>query len=114
MIGCVAASDIAWKKERLDIAGCARAASLRIGEAGNPGPRARAVPRGFSLEEAPVNLPQTIRLGVHSWKQFLMWVSISREPLELFLRLPIFWHIVSDGLVTCNSNKAARCFITGT
>ncbi len=55
MIGCVGASDIGWKKERLDIAGCARAASLRIGEAGNPGPRARAVPRRFSLEEAPVN-----------------------------------------------------------
>ncbi len=58
-----------------------------------PDKRARAVPRGFSLEEAPVNLPQTIRLGEDSWKQFLTWASkeiVSCEPLEFLWCLPIF------------------------
>ena len=45
-------------------------------------------PASSSLEEAPVNLPQTIRLGEDSWKKFFTLASreiVSCEPLELFM-----------------------------
>ena len=114
VIACAAACDLGWQKEKLNIAGCARAGSLRIGEAEHPGPRQRLVPRGFSLEEAPVNLPQTIRLGEDGWKQFLTWAAkeiVSCEPLELFCACPFFWHIAFESMATCSFGKVGLCCI---
>ena len=77
---------------KLDIAGCARSGSLRIGEASNPGPRRTRGPRGFSLEEAPVQTWTSINIGEKRWGMFLEWSRgfVSGDPLELYLRVPLF------------------------
>ena len=82
---------------RFDIAGCAKCGSLRIGEATNPGPRRQPQIRGFSLEEAPVQTLATLRLGEQQWDKFLGWccARMTSDPLDLFLRLPIFMaHVI--------------------
>lgn len=54
MIALACRSQIGWTKKKLNIAGCCRASSLRVGEATNPGPRMNRGARNFSLESAPV------------------------------------------------------------
>ena len=77
---------------KFNIADCAKCSSLRIGEAGHPGPRRQIVQRGFSLEDAPVQTWATLRLGDQQWDKFYLWCSrrMRTEPLDLFLKVPIF------------------------
>lgn len=56
------ASDVGWCR-KLNVAGCSRSASLRIGEAKNPGPRRARQPREVSLEHMPQQLAASIALG---------------------------------------------------
>eukprot|EP00439_Symbiodinium_sp_Y106_P076030 s796_g15.t1 len=66
---------------RLDAAACARALSLRPGEADHPGPRgltseARAASRaGRTLASVSLVEPQTEGLEVRLWRDFTTWVS---------------------------------------
>ena len=78
-----------WK---LDIGGCAKTAGGRIGEASNPGPRGSKGPRGFSLEQAPVQSWTSLRIGDRQWDFFLAWCSktLTSDPIQLFLEVPLF------------------------
>eukprot|EP00435_Cladocopium_sp_Y103_P036916 s1777_g9.t1 len=62
-------------KDKLNIAGCCRCSSLRIGEAENPGPRRAAGhfhDRG-TLEAAPLLLPATLALQHRVLQAFFVW-----------------------------------------
>lgn len=84
--------DAAGWSQRLDISGCARTGSLRVGEALHPGPRQRVGSRNFSLEAAPVQSFASISLGEKQWLIFLTWAAtfLGGDPLGLFLQLPLF------------------------
>ena len=87
------ANDVSWHSTKLNIAGCAKVGSLRVGESKNPGPRRSRAPRGFSLEFAPVQFASSILIGEKCWQKFMSWVreSITTvDPLALFLRVPLF------------------------
>ena len=85
--------------DKLNIAGCARVGSLRIGEAANPGPR-RRVHRDGTLEDQPLQRPQTLALEARLLNEFLQWVRgyVNYNTEELFSLLPEF-------LATC-----LRCY----
>ena len=79
--------------EKLNIGRCAKVCENgRIGEAANPGPRARKGNRGFSLEDAPVQTWTSLRIGEKRWDLFLKWCCkvLSCDPVQLFLEVPIF------------------------
>lgn len=82
-----------WKLGgRLDVGGCSRCGSLRIGEAANPGPRGARPARNFSLEDHPVQTAASLHLGNRRWDEFIKWVKKSlrlQEPLDAFLKVPI-------------------------
>ena len=86
-----AAAEAAGWSGKFDVAACARCASQRIGEASNPGPRGRREPRGFSLEQAPVQSFASLSLGERRWAVFMEWCLsfLSCDPLQLFLQLPL-------------------------
>ena len=95
VIASAALDACGWAKRgtgKFNIAGCARCSSMRIGEADHPGPRKIAHPRGFSLEEAPVQTWSSIRLGDQQWDRFLVWCYqyVESNVLALFLAVPIF------------------------
>lgn len=92
LIGFAASAEVGWSHRKLNIAGCCRSLSLRVGEASNPGPRGFRAPRGFSLETAPIQSAASVALGDKCWTDFLRWCSrhISADPLELFVRVPLF------------------------
>ena len=81
--------------ERLNVAGCARCSSLRVGEADHPGPPRRA-PRNLqrdTLENLPVQRPQTLALEARLLKEFLRWCTSSISSCnvaDLFDKVPIF------------------------
>ena len=90
VVACAVAEAADWCG-KFDIAACSRCSSLRIGEASNPGPRVRRVPRGFSLEQAPVQSLASLSLGERRWGIFLDWCRgfLSEDPLQLFLQVPL-------------------------
>ena len=92
LIGYAAASQIGWSSRKLNIAGCCRGLSLRVGEASNPGPRGLRHPRGFSLESAPVLTAGSIALGENCWKAFIDWCAlfITGDVIGLFVAVPLF------------------------
>ena len=71
-------------RDKLNIAGCSRSASMRIGEASNPGPRLRSGTRD-TLESMPLLLPATLALERRLLDEFLNWVrkDLSAAPLEV-------------------------------
>ena len=87
------ASDLGWSK-KLNIAGCCRSNSLRIGEAKNPGPRRPRAPRFGTLEDMPQQLGASVALGEKCWRAFYEWaeheIGGDIEPLKLFLMVPLF------------------------
>ena len=90
LIARAAARDVGWSAV---VKGCSRSATLRVGEAKNPGPRVRRPPRNMSLEQFSIQLPGTILLGERCWEKFLFWCEHyvqSCNLLELFLRVPLF------------------------
>eukprot|EP00438_Fugacium_kawagutii_P032098 Skav202519 [mRNA] locus=scaffold1359:335842:340289:- [translate_table: standard] len=62
--------------QRLDVAGCCRAPSLRIGEAQNPGPR-RQLGARHSLQEVPLISPATLALEARLLQGFVDWCRSS-------------------------------------
>ena len=60
---------------RLDIARCAKAGSYRIGEAGNPGPRAPPVRRPATLGSVALVEPRTVAVREKHWAAFLSYLS---------------------------------------
>ena len=92
MIAEAALKDCDWKRP-MSAGLCAKVSEGRIGEASNPGPRGAARPRGFSLEEAPVQGALSIKLGETRWRIFLEWCNNYEfvEPVEqIFARVPVF------------------------
>ncbi len=93
LIGKAACFAVGWSKDRLNVASCAHTGSLRVGEATNPGPRGRKVPRGFSLEEVPVQGFLSLRIADDVWEAFLTWVRTeltSCAAMEIFVQVPLF------------------------
>ena len=85
-------SDAKWSR-KLNIAGCSRSLSLRVGEASHPGPRQFRRPREVSLELMPQQLAASVALGDRCWAAFYRWSCASFErvqPLQLFLEVPLF------------------------
>ena len=92
MISEAALRDCNWKR-RLSNGACSKSNEGRIGEAKNPGPRGRSIPRGFSLEQHPVQGASSLKLGSDRWKVFLTWCNgyKFKEPIEeLFAKVPVF------------------------
>lgn len=58
---------------RLNVAGCCRSCSLRLGEALNPGPRRSRFTRAGTLEDMPLLLPATIALEKRVLDSFCAW-----------------------------------------
>lgn len=92
LIGLACSIEVGWTTKKLNIAGCCRSVSLRVGEAKNPGPRVRRTPRHFSLETAPVQTSVSLALGDKCWKSFTDWAKsfLSGDPLLIFLEVPLF------------------------
>ncbi len=92
LIGYAAAVQIGWSSKKLNIAGCCRGLSLRVGEASNPGPRGLRPPRGFSLEFVPVLTAGSLALGEKCWKEFTEWCGqfIAGDLIGLFVAVPLF------------------------
>ena len=92
MISEAALRDCNWKR-RLSYGACSKSNDGRIGEAKNPGPRGKSTPRGFSLEQHPVQGASSLKLGSDRWKVFLTWCNgySFEEPVEeLFAKVPVF------------------------
>lgn len=92
MIAGALASDIGWSA-KLNIAGCCRSGTLRVGEAKKPGPRRPRPQRNTSLEMMPQQLFASIALGEKCWRAFYDWASETvkaKEPLLLFMEVPLF------------------------
>lgn len=75
LLAASACIQVGWLKQRLDIARCCRSASLRVGEALNPGPRRRRGLPGFSLEDCPLQNSASLAMGDREWEKFLLWSS---------------------------------------
>ena len=71
---------------KLDISGCARCSSLRIGEALHPGPqRSFVAPRDpEALLQVPLVEPPTLALQQRIWAAFEKWLAeqLSPEPIR--------------------------------
>lgn len=81
--------------ERLNVAGCVRCSTMRVGEASHPGPPRRA-PQAVNrdtLEGLPTQRPQTLALKARLLQEFLRWCagSITQANIsDLFDRVPTF------------------------
>ena len=70
LVGLACGSAAGWTSKKLNVAGCCRSTSLRVGEATNPGPRGHRAARHFSLETAPVQTSASLALGDKCWINF--------------------------------------------
>ena len=77
---------------RLDVAGCAKTAHLRVGEAGNPGPRRQRVQHrnADELLGTPLVEQVTVKLQQRVWDSFQVWLgeTFSMEAQEQMFRCP--------------------------
>ena len=63
-------------RRRLDVGACARAATLKIGEAQHPGPRRRQQKqRTSNLEDFDLLEPQTVAMRQKFWLDFTQWIE---------------------------------------
>ena len=80
--------------ERLNVSGCSKCTSLRAGEADHPGPSRRRVPlHRDTLENLPLQRPQTLALEARLLKEFLRWCSASfssGSAIDVFDKVPMF------------------------
>jgi len=82
------------RTERLDVAGCSKSGSLRVGEADHPGPNRRKAPiRVGRLGEVQLVTAQTLALEAKQLEKFQRWCreTITNVDLsELFSAVPQF------------------------
>ena len=82
------------KTERLNVSGCARVGSLRVGEASHPGPRRRQIPARLArLGDVQLLTPQTIALEARQLRCFKEWCEqylVSCDLERLFATVPQF------------------------
>ena len=96
MIGLACSLAAGWThrgSSKFDVGSCAHTGSLRVGEAKNPGPRVRRVPRPEDLETRPVLGVASIALGERNWSAFMTWASSTSPQLDLwhvFTNVPVF------------------------
>ena len=75
MLAAALCAEVGWcTPGKLDISGCARTGTLRIGEASHPGPR-RHVPRDGTLESMPFQRAQTLAMEARLLQAFLQWCN---------------------------------------
>ncbi|CAE7810168.1 unnamed protein product, partial [Symbiodinium sp. KB8] len=74
-LALAAAREAGWtsRRLRLDIPGCARCGTGRIGEASHPGPRGPRKPRAGDLESRPVQSSTTLVYEERLWEDFVSW-----------------------------------------
>lgn len=93
-VGCSLAAG--WRKQfvgKFNVGSCAHTGTLRVGEAANPGPRGRRMPRPEDLESRPVLGLASIALGERNWNAFMMWAADASPGLDLwkiFTTVPVF------------------------
>lgn len=77
VLGAAVAIDVgqAADRRRLDVSACARAATLRIGEAQHPGPRRARQERTADLEAFELLEPQTVAMRQRFWLDFTQWIE---------------------------------------
>ena len=68
---------------RLDVGACAKAATLKIGEALNPGPRRTRQQRTVNLEDVELLEPQTVAMRQKFWLDFTRWIEQQLGPGSL-------------------------------
>eukprot|EP00439_Symbiodinium_sp_Y106_P038682 s1227_g4.t1 len=68
------------RKIRLDVAGCAKTGSLRVGEAEHPGPRTRRVRAPQVLAAVSLVEPATAALRNKYWDAFGTWIESAAGP----------------------------------
>jgi len=92
LVAHAASRTCGWSKGKLQIASCAKAGEARIGEAANPGPRARKAPRAGCLADTPIQSAATLALGSREWDLFLRWAAkfLHEDAMETFLTVPLF------------------------
>lgn len=81
------------EQKKLNVGGCCRAGSLRIGEASHPGPARRAAPMRTTLESMPLLSAHTQELEARQLRLFVDWCSTSlrtSSPSQVFDRVPSF------------------------
>ena len=79
-------------RRKLQIAECARCSTLRIGEAGNPGPRAKRDRQNLpGLDEVHLLEPATVNLRARIWQEFSAWASdqFGEDFFNTSLRTPV-------------------------
>ena len=75
MLAAALCAEVGWcAAGKLDISGCARTGTMRIGEAAHPGPR-RHVPRDGTLENMPLQRAQTLAMEARLLEAFLQWCN---------------------------------------
>ena len=77
--------------EKLNVVGCSKTLSLRVGEASNPGPYRG--PRAGTLEDMPVQRPETLAREAKLLQAFLQWCQdhfTSYAVEDLFELIPQF------------------------
>ena len=101
------------KREKLDVAGCARGLSRRIGEASHPGPPARGVPPARRdpnrLLDVKLVGAGTLAIQDRVWKSFEGWLqlSLSEQTIDqLFIYPPLAVEVIkSYGVHLYSSGK---------
>ena len=85
VLGSAVAIDVGalGERRRLDIGACAKAATLRIGEALHPGPRKKRQQRTVDLEEFELLEPQTVAMRQRFWLDFTEWIEKHLGPGSL-------------------------------
>ena len=100
MLSAALCLEAGWcTSEKLNISGCAKVGSMRVGEAANPGPTRRTA-RDGTLENQPMQRPQTLAMEARLLHDFVSWTQqfISLDIETLFSLVPEF-------LATC-----LRCY----
>ena len=73
------------RTERLDVAGCSKSGSLRVGEADHPGPNIRRAPiRVGRLAEVQLVTAQTLALEAKQLERFQLWCNETLADVDLF------------------------------
>ena len=83
MLAAALATGVGWcGKSGLNVAGCARTGTLRVGEASHPGPRPGRLVGAFSLEEVRVVSTATQAIEARELGLFLTWCRSSTGDSE--------------------------------
>ena len=105
------------RRQKLDVASCAKCCGRRIGEASNPGPRPRRAPPVVDLGEVDTVAPSTRLLQLRALERYAKWLtdSLPADVIERFWESPSFqasflqsfghWHSKMVSPCTCSATS---------